>query len=306
LIESASSSADLEKYRLVFRHNPERKPQGWQEIRACNQYSQTLVDVADPACKDSSRYFFGAPGRSPFLLNEAATLPKDFVEQALAWHQEQKRKAEEQARIAQERFQCWQAENPEKDEKALILEALNYISPDCDYSEWVSIGMTLFALFGTEGISIWDGWSAGSTKHKPGECDRKAKSFTNVEPRIGHLINLAKAGGFRFPGKGVGRSPSLVGNSPVNSGCNSDIWIPESCKILMELPYKWTAHQSLLDFLKAVPAVWAKPEAVASRDLKKHREAWLGLCGLHLPKQDFQETLLVELNQTVEDQSTGS
>ena len=61
-IESASSSPEHHKFRLAFLlpHPVE----DWKTIRICNRYLATLIEVADPACKDASRFFFGAAARN--------------------------------------------------------------------------------------------------------------------------------------------------------------------------------------------------------------------------------------------------
>jgi hypothetical protein len=82
-VESASSKPDHHKFRLVFRYAS--PVVGWELIRLCNKYLIHLIGVADPSCKDASRFFFGAPGRVPFMLNESATLPESFVSDAQAW-----------------------------------------------------------------------------------------------------------------------------------------------------------------------------------------------------------------------------
>jgi hypothetical protein len=41
-----------------------------------------------------------------------------------------------------------------------------------DYDEWVRVGMSL-REFGGAGLAMWDTWSRGSRKYKPGECGDK-------------------------------------------------------------------------------------------------------------------------------------
>ena len=43
--------------------------------------------------------------------------------------------------------------------------ALNYISPDCSYPQWVAVGMGLKHQFGDEGLKVWDKWSASGEKY---------------------------------------------------------------------------------------------------------------------------------------------
>ena len=58
-----------------------------------------------------------------------------------------------------------------------ILEALKYIDASAtSYEEWVQVGMALK----TEGYdwTVWDSWSQADKRYKPGECERKWKTFT--------------------------------------------------------------------------------------------------------------------------------
>lgn len=115
-IESASSSPALPKFRLVFRLP--RAIEAWETLRTCNRYLIHLLGVADAACKDASRFFFGAPGRTAFLLNETATLPPSFIEDAIAWA------AEQDAARRSEQIE-WEGTADE----ATILDALAAIPP---------------------------------------------------------------------------------------------------------------------------------------------------------------------------------
>lgn len=195
IIESASSTPEHNKFRIVFVLP--YSVQGWQTIRNCNIYLAEQIGYADPACKDASRYFFGAPGRSPFLLNESATLPESFVDDALAWDAARQAEYQRLAELERKRWEEFRAANPDTDPNELILQALDYADPDESYSDWIGIGATLQALGFP--VHVWDGWSAKGSKYQPGACDRKWKSFRNPEPRLGHLFNLAKRGGFQFP-----------------------------------------------------------------------------------------------------------
>lgn len=125
-IESASSSPEHEKFRLIFK--TVAPIGGWATIRICNRYLAHLVGSADPACKDASRYFFGAPGRTPFLLNEAATLPASFIEDALAWDAAEVARATAEAEEKRRRWAEYKAQNP-SDSGDIVKDALSYIAP---------------------------------------------------------------------------------------------------------------------------------------------------------------------------------
>lgn len=195
IIESASSTNEHNKFRIVFILPTVL--QGWENIRLCNKYLAHVVGSADPACKDASRYFFGAPGRSPVLLNESATLPDAFVDEAKAWDAAIAAEHEKRAEAERQRWEEWRSANPDSDPNELILQALDYADPDESYSDWLGIGATLKALGFP--CHVWDGWSAKGSKYQSGECERKWRTFRSPEARPGHLFNLAKRGGFQFP-----------------------------------------------------------------------------------------------------------
>lgn len=73
-------------------------------------------------------------------------------------------------------------------------EALRAINPDCSYDEWLKVGMAL-KHEGAD-VSAWDTWSSGGTKYKPGECDKKWKSFQRDDVTGGTLMHIAKKHGY--------------------------------------------------------------------------------------------------------------
>ena len=201
-IETASSTPDLNKFRLVFRLA--EPTQNWQTVRICNQYLLESVNVADKACKDASRFFFGAPGRSPFILDEDATLPSDFVDQALAWHSEQERIQDEAYRAAEANRAKYSSNDP-TDAYELARQALSFIpgrSPGSgNYDECVSVLMALTNEFGeSDANALAESWSP-SIKGV-WDIPRKIRGLARGSSRpktIGSLFHIAKGYGFKFP-----------------------------------------------------------------------------------------------------------
>lgn len=76
-------------------------------------------------------------------------------------------------------------------------ELLRAIPPDCSYDEWLKVGMALKH----EGASldIWEDWSRGGSKYKPGECERKWNSFNRNEVTGGTLYHIAAEYGWNPP-----------------------------------------------------------------------------------------------------------
>lgn len=103
-IESASSSLEQNKFRAVL---PLSKPiVGHELIETCLRYMLHLFPEADKSCKDASRYFFGATGRTPFILNESASLPESFLADALTWQAQQSEQAKANRPQALKRYDC--------------------------------------------------------------------------------------------------------------------------------------------------------------------------------------------------------
>ena len=84
---------------------------------------------------------------------------------------------------------------------------LAYISPDVPYDEWVSVGMALNA----HGVSssVFENWSSGGTKYKPGEPLKKWASFNGDGVNFGTLVEMAKR-------NNGGVSPLARQRDPVN------------------------------------------------------------------------------------------
>ena len=78
-----------------------------------------------------------------------------------------------------------------------LIEKLRYISAD-DYDQWLTVGMALKH----EGYDwqTWDDWSRSSPKYQEGVCERKWKSFNELnagQPATGGTIDhLARLGGW--------------------------------------------------------------------------------------------------------------
>lgn len=227
LIESSSSTPEHNKFRTVYRLP--RPVTDWQTLKVCNRYLIEKLGTADPACKDASRFFFGAPGKSPKLLNEVATLPQSFIEDALAWAdaleaQQQLEAAEKAAKWAQ-----WKAQNP-SDSGDIVKDALGYIAPYSPgqgrYSKLVAMIGGVLAELGFEGESLLRDWDGGRGEWGRGGFDRILKSLTSShssnKASLGTLFYLAKQSGFNFP---ASYSPSrpMVGSSTAKAGHWQDL-----------------------------------------------------------------------------------
>lgn len=85
-------------------------------------------------------------------------------------------------------------------ERAKVESALAYIPADCGYDEWYKIGAAIYSEFGASGFSIWDYWSAKSSKYSPRGMQDKYNSFANIHDiKIATLYGMAIDNGWQPP-----------------------------------------------------------------------------------------------------------
>ena len=81
-----------------------------------------------------------------------------------------------------------------------LTDLIKYIDPD-DYDTWTKVGMALKHEGYT--LSDWDLWSQGSSKYKSGQCEKKWKSFNELNSGEivtgGTIYQMAKDAGYRPP-----------------------------------------------------------------------------------------------------------
>jgi hypothetical protein len=191
---SASHTAEHHKYRLIFVY-PHRV-EGYQTIRICNSYLAHVVGSADRACKDASRFFFGAKGSQPALVQEVL-LPERFVQDALAWD-ETETVVKPQRDPAPKKI-ATETRAAEQGDATLMMEALQAIPPDCDYNDWIAIGMALAGILGAGGFNVWDSWSSGGSNYDAGQMAPKWESFAGSTGDPATIFGIAKHHGWRFP-----------------------------------------------------------------------------------------------------------
>ena len=88
-----------------------------------------------------------------------------------------------------------------------LLELLKYINPsDCDYQEWVNVGMALKHEEYT--VFDWDQWSMADPRYRTGECAKKWETFNGSGSPVtaGTIVQMAKDHGWQPPTKRVSTS----------------------------------------------------------------------------------------------------
>lgn len=104
------------------------------------------------------------------------------------------------------------------------LEALNCISPDIDYPDWIAIGQALHSEFGEQGKNAWYSWSASGSKYQ-GEKDLDShwKSFGKKDGvSMGTLYKHAKDHGWQPPTKQTERKSAVEDFAAVISQAQVD------------------------------------------------------------------------------------
>ena len=117
------------------------------------------------------------------------------------------------------------------DEMAKAVQALQHISPDCDYDQWIELGQALHSEFGEQGLNIWDSWSQGGSKYQGNkDIETHWKSFHQGKGvGIGTLFKHAKDCGWEAPTKQAERKSAVedfaaVINAPVTEDAPDPSW----------------------------------------------------------------------------------
>jgi uncharacterized membrane protein YgcG len=100
-----------------------------------------------------------------------------------------------------------QEQNPwtDTDWALSYLNALSSFRAD-DYDDWLAVGMALHSVSDSL-LTDWNSWSRQSPKYKPGDCEKKWKSFKREgKIAIGTLAHMAKQDGWRSFSGGIGSS----------------------------------------------------------------------------------------------------
>jgi len=83
-----------------------------------------------------------------------------------------------------------------------IAALLSHCNPDCEYSQWVSIGMAVHHCLSANGFDLWDEWSSTGAKYGgSGVLSRHWHSFGKTSTPVGYgtLLHYAKEGGYCEP-----------------------------------------------------------------------------------------------------------
>lgn len=126
------------------------------------------------------------------------------------------------------------------------LEALNCISPDIDYPDWIAIGQALHSEFGEQGKNAWYSWSASGSKYQ-GEKDLDShwKSFGKKDGvSMGTLYKHAKDHGWQPPTKQTERKSAVEDFAAVINQAQAPV--------AQEEPQGWPERQLSIGQIKPI------------------------------------------------------
>ncbi|MHC5930265.1 PriCT-2 domain-containing protein, partial [Nostoc sp.] len=199
---TASHKPEWHKFRLVFLL-PEYV-QGADTVEACTRFLMQQLPH-DPACKDASRVFYGSTEAEFPLVNPEATLPAEWISEAIAIAQQERIEYQQRIQEIESRRKEWReiSLNEGWDIDQLIQNALSFIPPRTpgsgNYDECRQVLMALVNHYGaSEAEIIAEQWSP-SIKGSTWNIHAKIRSFRRGGITLGTLFHIAKQYGFRFP-----------------------------------------------------------------------------------------------------------
>lgn len=98
-----------------------------------------------------------------------------------------------------------------QDDYARAANALQFISPDIEYNQWIELGQALHTAFGLNGKDLWQSWSSLGSKYAGDkDIDTHWKSFHQGKGvTLGTLFHTAKQNGWEPPTKATERKSAV-------------------------------------------------------------------------------------------------
>lgn len=197
-----SHKPDWHKFRLIFLLP--QYVEGADTVEACTRFLMQHLPH-DRACKDASRVFYGSTEAEFPLVNSEATLPAEWVTEAIFTALWEREEYQQRLKEIESRRKQWReiSSIEDWDIDQLIQNALLFIPPRTpgsgNYDECRSVLMALVNHYGpAEAEIIAEKWSP-SIKGTTWNIRAKIRSFRRSGITIGTLFHIAKQYGFRFP-----------------------------------------------------------------------------------------------------------
>ena len=196
IVPSANNTADWNKFRILFRI---RDPlTSGALIKSAYEYLMELFPCADKACKDSSRFFYGALNAEIALINHDAYLPDDFL---LNICETNTKKLEEQQKRFDERKTWIFSNNAADDTDERVITAFNClpqrVAGTGTYHAWRDSIWGLVSHFGDSKAVVI------ATNHSPDQVRAIEKTAAAYDANrgigVGSLFYHAETYGYKHP-----------------------------------------------------------------------------------------------------------
>lgn len=199
---TASHQPDWHRFRLIFLL-PEYV-EGADIVETCIHLLMQHLPH-DRACRDASRVFYGNTEAEFLLVNPEASLPNEWVREAITITQQERSEYQLHIQEIELRHKKWREISLIEgwDIDQLIKNALSLIPPRTlgsgNYDECRQVLMALVNHYGaSEAEIIAEKWSP-SIKGTTWNIRAKIRSFRRGGITIGTLFHIAKEYGFHFP-----------------------------------------------------------------------------------------------------------
>ncbi|RCJ20527.1 DNA primase [Nostoc minutum NIES-26] len=199
---TASHQPEWHKFRLVFLLP--QYVEGADTVEACTRFLMQQLPH-DPACKDASRVFYGSTEAEFPLVNPEATLPAEWISEAVAITLHERQEYQQRIQEIESRRKQFNEISVLEgwDIDQLIQSALSFVPPRTpgsgNYDECRQVLMALVNHYGAADAEIIaEQWSP-SIKGDTWNIRAKIRSFRRSGITIGTLFHIAKQYGFRFP-----------------------------------------------------------------------------------------------------------
>jgi hypothetical protein len=128
------------------------------------------------------------------------------------------------------------------------VKALHFISPDCDYEQWIELGQALHTEFGENGLGPWMTWSmAGQKFAGTKDIELHWKSFHQGKGvGLGTLFKHAKDCGWEAPTKQTERKSAVEDFAAVISQAQGD------APVVTDAPQGWPERTLTIGQIKPI------------------------------------------------------
>jgi hypothetical protein len=129
------------------------------------------------------------------------------------------------------------------------VKALQHISPDCDYDQWIELGQALHTEFGEQGLGPWMTWSmAGNKFAGTKDIETHWKSFHQGKGvGLGTLFKYAKDCGYEPPTKQAERKSAVEDFAAVIGQAQAPV-----AQNAQDAPQGWPERQLSIGNLKPI------------------------------------------------------